>query len=58
MTKCLWCERPFKRRVSGGKAQRFCSPEHRTAFYSVARRWAVGAVQAGIVTVDYLKNPR
>ncbi len=57
MTLCLWCEQPFKCRASGGKAQRFCSPEHRTAFHRAARRWAVGAVEAGIVTVDCLKNP-
>ncbi len=55
--KCLWCEWPFKCRASGGKAQRFCSPEHRAAFHRAARRWAVGAVEAGIVTVDCLKNP-
>ncbi len=54
---CLWCEQPFKCRASGGKAQRFCSPEHRKAFHRAARRWAVGAVEAGVVTVDCLKNP-
>ena len=53
---CLWCERPFRGRVSGGKAQRFCSPEHRAAFHRAARQWAIGAVEAGIVTVDCLKN--
>ena len=57
MTVCLWCEQPFKRRASGGKVQRFCSPEHRKAFHRAARQWAVGAVEAGIVTVDCLKNP-
>ena len=57
MKPCLWCEQPFECRASGGKAQRFCSPEHRKAFHRAARQWAVGAVEAGVVTVDCLKNP-
>ena len=57
MTKCLWCERPFRGRVSGGSTQRFCSAGCRTTFHSAARRWVAWAIETGLLSVDDLKNP-
>ena len=37
---CLWCEAEFAPRRTGGKAQRFCSSECRTAFHSAGHRTA------------------
>ena len=56
MTKCLWCERPFKCRVSGGSAQRFCAAGCRTAFHSAARRWVARAIETGLLSVDNLRD--
>jgi hypothetical protein len=53
--RCLWCQRVFSPRVTGGSAQRFCRPGHRNAFFGAARKWAVHAVQMGVITADTLK---
>jgi hypothetical protein len=53
---CLWCERPFRPRQSGGHAQRFCRPSCRRAFHAAARAWALDEFAAGRVTVADLKN--
>ena len=53
--RCLWCSRAFRPR-RGGSPQRFCSSAHRAVFHSAARRFAEGAVAAGIVTLDAIKN--
>jgi hypothetical protein len=38
-TRCEQCSQPFTRRkASGGKPQRFCSPECRTVFHSENRQ--------------------
>src|ERR1043166_1388422 len=44
---CLWCGRAFRPRTTGGSAQRFCSTEHRHAFWIAARRWTIRALEAG-----------
>jgi hypothetical protein len=36
-------------RRRGGKTQRFCTPEHRTAFHALARRLAEHAVTLGLL---------
>ena len=54
--KCLWCQKPFERRASGGKPQRFCSQACRYAFHQAARKWAIKAIDAGLLTVDSLQN--
>ncbi len=51
---CLWCSAPFTPRI-GGKPQRFCRPQHRSAFHSAARRWAEGAVADGRLAVTDLR---
>src|SRR5262245_54620595 len=38
VVECAWCGVPVVARRSGGKRQRFCRPDHRTAFHSEARR--------------------
>src|SRR4051812_6991218 len=52
---CLWCDRAFKPRKTGGSAQRFCSLAHRKAFWSAARRWTMRALDAGLLSIDCLK---
>ena len=53
---CLWCNREFKPRRSGGSRQAFCCPSHRIAFHSAARRWAERAVSSGQLTIAELQN--
>jgi hypothetical protein len=53
--QCLWCLGTFRKRTSGGTQQRFCRPAHRHAFGTAARRWAILAVERGLVTVETLK---
>ena len=52
---CLWCDRAFKPRKTGGSAQRFCGLAHRKAFWTAARRWTMRAIETGLITVDCLK---
>src|SRR5690348_15100832 len=53
---CLWCGRIFTTRMTGGSAQRFCSTEHRKAFWTAARRWTMRAIETGLLSVDCLKG--
>ena len=53
---CLWCGVPFTRRSSGGSQQSFCSPPHRIAFHTAARRWAERAIASGGLTIAELQN--
>jgi len=55
--QCLWCQRAFTPRTTGGSPQRFCSTGHRQAFWIAARRWTMRAVEAGLLNVDCLKVP-
>jgi hypothetical protein len=52
---CLWCGRTFRPRATGGSTQRFCSTEHRKAFWTAARRWTMRAIETGLLSVDCLK---
>src|SRR6266496_1191845 len=53
---CLWCGRVFTPRATGGSTQRFCSTEHRKAFWTAARRWTMRAIETGLLSVDCLKG--
>jgi hypothetical protein len=53
---CLWCSRTFTAPTTGGSAQRFCSTEHRKAFWTAARRWTMRAIETGLLSVDCLKR--
>jgi hypothetical protein len=53
---CPWCDRPFRARHSGGRAQRFCRPLCRRKFHAAVRAWAVDAIARGALTVGDLKN--
>jgi hypothetical protein len=55
-SSCYWCDRPFQLRQSGGRAQRFCSPHCRLAFHAAARRWALEAIDAGVLTIDHIRK--
>ena len=52
---CLWCDRLFTPRMTGGSAQRFCCTGHRQQFWIAARRWTMRAIEAGLLSVDCLK---
>src|SRR5690349_4389286 len=52
---CLWCGRIFTTRVTGGSAQKFCSTEHREAFWTAARRWTMRAIETGLLSVECVK---
>src|SRR6266436_3532865 len=54
-TRCLWCDRTFTPRATGGSAQRFCCTGHRQQFWIAARRWTMRAIEAGLLSVDCLK---
>jgi hypothetical protein len=51
---CDWCAGPVE---TGGRgsAKRFCSSACRAAFHRAARRWALGELAAGRVTVAQLR---
>ena len=53
--RCLWCDRHFTPRATGGSAQRFCCTGHRQQFWIAARRWTMRAIEAGLLSVDCLK---
>jgi hypothetical protein len=53
--RCLWCDRIFTPRATGGSAQKFCSTGHRQQFWIAARRWTMRAIEAGLLSVDCLK---
>ena len=53
---CVWCERSFRPRTSGGRGpQRFCSASHRVQFFSAARKWALRAIEMGLITPGTIK---
>ena len=54
---CDWCGESFHARANGGSTQRFCSPRHRHAYTSNARRYAELLVRRGEVTVPEMKAP-
>ena len=53
--RCLWCDRPFTPRTTGGSVQKFCCTTHRQQFWNAARRWTMRAIAAGLLSVDCLK---
>ncbi len=55
---CLWCGKLLPARRGRGSPRRFCSPGHRHAFGTAARRWVWRAVEAGLLTADMLKASR
>ena len=54
-TCCLWCNRHFTPRATGGSVQKFCCTGHRQQFWIAARRWTMRAIEAGLLSVDCLK---
>jgi hypothetical protein len=53
---CLWCDREFSPRNSGGYPQRFCCTEHRRAFHIAAHQFVLAEFAAGRVTVAAIKK--
>src|SRR5271156_3138626 len=46
--RCLWCDRTFTLRTTGGSSQKFCCTGHRQQFWIAARRWTMRAIDAGL----------
>lgn len=55
-TICPWCGEPFTATVRGGNAKKFCSPAHKHAFETAARRYAYAMHEAGLLTVEQMKQ--
>jgi len=53
---CSWCDRPFRVRKTGGRAQRFCQPSCRRGFHSAVRIWALDAIANGTLTVAEIRS--
>lgn len=43
-------------RQTGGHAQRFCTALCRLAFHAAARRWTVDAIEAGVLSIENIRN--
>lgn len=56
--RCLWCDRRFTPRKTGGSVQKFCCTGHREQFWIAARCWTMRAIDAGLLSVDCLKACR
>jgi hypothetical protein len=56
LPSCCWCDRPFRPRETGGRAQRFCQPSCRRAFHAAVRSWALDAIVAGTLIVAEIRN--
>jgi len=55
-TVCLWCDRTFAPRTSGGKPQHFCRPACRRALDAAGRRWIAAALADGRLSIDALRS--
>lgn len=53
---CPWCGHPFLPHTSGGRRQRFCSPQCRRQFEINLRQWGQEQFDLGHVTVSALKQ--
>ena len=53
---CVWCEAKYRRRITGGSVQRFCSTDCRSAFHLAARRWALRQIDEGRLEVGRLRE--
>jgi hypothetical protein len=53
--RCLWCNRTFTPRTTGGSTQKFCRTGHRQEFWVAARRWTMRAIEVGLLSVECLK---
>jgi len=53
---CAWCGRALPPQSRGLYAARFCSPQHRTALHTAARRYALALLDAGFITATTLKE--
>jgi hypothetical protein len=52
--RCLWCDRTFTPRATGGSAQKFCCTGHRQQFWIAARRWTMRAIEVGLLPLGRL----
>jgi hypothetical protein len=51
---CLWRGRPFDGRRHRGSPRRFCSVKCQHDYRTAATRWAIRALEAGLITVSDL----
>ena len=53
---CGWCGRSFTPRRLGSSTQKFCCRSCRYDLHTAARRWGIAALDAGLLTVEDLRN--
>ena len=56
VTKCLWCDRAFTPRATGGSPTKFCSAAHRKAYHSAVRHRVEAEIVGGRLTVAQIRN--
>ena len=55
--ECLWCQSVIlATRRQRGSTAKFCSPNHRLAFWAALRRRALADFEAGVITLEMLKG--
>ena len=54
--RCPWCDRPFRVRQSGGRAQLYCRLPCRRAYHAAVRQWALDAIDSGALTISDIRN--
>ena len=55
MPACTWCDADFTPQ-NGGKAQRFCSADCRTAYFTACRAWGEIEHREGRTDTDALRD--
>src|SRR5262249_21695005 len=53
---CVWCERLFRTRQSGGRTQRFCRPSCRRHYHAAVRQWTLAAIARGDLTIADIRT--
>ena len=53
---CLWCKGPIPVLRRHGSVRKFCCAHHRQAFWKALRRYGLAQLQAGNITVEFLRR--
>ena len=53
---CRWCQAPIRISRRRGSPAAYCSAAHRNAFWSASRRLTPALLDAGLITLQMLKE--
>ena len=56
VSACHWCQSPIPAGRRRGDTRKYCSPNHRLAFWAALRHRAFADFEAGVITVAMLKG--